>query len=173
VRPPPRSRRWVAVFSGVEPGQQVWRSTGLTDRDAALAQAKEWELDARRDRADRRNLPSKPTMRVRRGSGEAAVGLLSQAEVAAILGISVRAVREIERRAFAKLRRHPALRRFWRDYAGMAKEQPVEEASANDLSDAEVEAVFNLAWTTAERLALVKLLGLIGIVPLDGSWSWH
>ena len=47
VRRPPRGTRWIAVYTGVEPGKQVWRSTGLTDRAAALAQAKEWELGAR------------------------------------------------------------------------------------------------------------------------------
>jgi hypothetical protein len=36
---------------GVEPGKQVWRSTGLTDRDAAVAKALEWEKEARIRRA--------------------------------------------------------------------------------------------------------------------------
>src|SRR5580765_5737621 len=89
----PRSRRWVAVFTGPEPRKQVWRSTGLTDRAAALARAREWEADARRERAASGALTRKPTIRVRRGSGEAAVGLLSQKEVAALLGLSVRAIR--------------------------------------------------------------------------------
>src|SRR2546427_571399 len=94
VRRPPRGTKWIAVYTGVEPGKHVWRTTGLTDRAAALAQAREWELDARRERAAQRNLPVKPSMRARRGSGEAAAGLLTQAEAAAVLGISVRAVRE-------------------------------------------------------------------------------
>src|SRR5438876_5545452 len=51
VRRPPRSRRWVAVFTGPEPGKQVWRSTGLTGRSAALALARRWEEQARRQRA--------------------------------------------------------------------------------------------------------------------------
>src|SRR5437867_2390468 len=101
--PSTESRIWAAVFSGPEPGKQVWRSTGLTDRDAALAVAKEWEAQARRQRAQLGRLAQKPTMRGRRGSAEAAAGLLTQAEAAAVLGISVRAVREIERRAFEKL----------------------------------------------------------------------
>src|SRR5437867_1426312 len=77
VRRPPRSRRWVAVFTGPEPGKQVWRSTGLTNRDAALALARQWEADARRERAASASLTRKPIIRVRRGSGEATVGLLS------------------------------------------------------------------------------------------------
>src|SRR6266566_3593200 len=83
VRRPPRSRRWVAVFTGVEPGKQVWRSTALTDRTAALALARQWEAEARRQRAASGVLTRKPTIRVWRGSGEAAVGLLTQQEVAA------------------------------------------------------------------------------------------
>ena len=47
VRLPPRGTRWIAVFTGPVPGQQVWRSTGLRDRHAALALAKEWEAAAR------------------------------------------------------------------------------------------------------------------------------
>jgi hypothetical protein len=171
VRRPPRSKRWVAVFTGVEPGEQVWRSTGLTDRAAALALAREWEAEARRRRAQPGRLPRKPTARVRHGSPEAAAGLLTQAEAAAILGISVRAVREIERRAFEKLRRHPALRQFWREYVGEAEEQPEESEAI--LSDSEVAAVMALARTGTERLALAKLLILIGVVPPPGTWSWR
>jgi hypothetical protein len=158
VRRPPRGTRWIAVYTGVEPGKQVWRSTGLTDRAAALAQAKEWELGARRDRAAQRNPPRKPRMRVRRGSEEEAAGLLTQAEVAAILGISVRAVREIERRAFEKLRRHPALRRFWREYATGDLQ---ESAGGPDLSRSEINSLFGLARTALERRALRKLLAII------------
>jgi len=46
------------------------------------------------------------------------------------LGLSVRAIREIERRAFEKLRRHPALRRFWREHTGGGVE---ESAASHDL----------------------------------------
>jgi len=158
VRLPPRGTRWIAVYTGVEPGKQVWRSTRLTDRAAAMAQAREWEVNARRDRAAYRNLPRKPSMRVWRGSAEAAAGLLTQAEVAAVLGISVRAVREIERRAFAKLRRHPALRRFWREYLTGNVE---ESARCQDLSRSEINALFRLARTALERRALRKLLAVI------------
>ena len=158
VRRPPRSIRWVAVFSGPEPGKQVWRSTGLTDRDAALALARRWEAQARRQRAASGALTKKPTIRVRRGSGEAAAGLLNQEEVAALLGLSVRAVREIERRAFEKLRRHPALRRFWREHGTGEVE---EGAASGDLDGREVAAMFGLVRTPLERHALHKLLGTI------------
>lgn len=47
--------------------------------------------------------------RYRLGSGEKELGPLNQAEVAAILQISRRAVGQIERRAFDKIRTHPAL----------------------------------------------------------------
>src|SRR5207247_1833486 len=158
VRRPPRSMIWVAVFTGAEPGKQVWRSTGLTDRDAALALARQWEAEARRQRAASGSLTRKPTIRVRLGSGEAAVGLLSQKEVAALLGLSVRAIREIERRAFEKLRRHPALRRFWREH----ETGDVEEGAASgDLDGREVAALFGLARTPLERRVLHRLLGTI------------
>ncbi|MHB8519952.1 MAG: DUF5956 family protein [Limisphaerales bacterium] len=41
---PPRGTRWIASFTGAVPGHQVWRSTGLRDRDAALALAKSGKL---------------------------------------------------------------------------------------------------------------------------------
>src|SRR5439155_5899329 len=148
VRLPPRGGKFVAVFRGPEPGKQVWRSTGLRDRKAALALAKRWEIAARRQRAASGGGIRKPTIRVRRGSGEAAAGLLNQREVAAILGISVRAVREIERRAFEKLRRHPALHRFWREYATGNVE---ESAGCQDLRRFEINALFRLARTALER----------------------
>src|SRR5438552_14677522 len=90
VRRPPRSRRWVAVFTGPEPGKQVWRTTGLTNRDAAMALARKWEAEARRDRATSGVLTRKPTIRVRPGSGEADVGMLGLKGVAATLGLVVR-----------------------------------------------------------------------------------
>jgi len=160
VRRPPRSRIWVAVFTGKEPGKQVWRTTSLTDRDAALALARQWEAEARRERAASGPLTRKPTIRVRRGSGEAAVGLLSQKEVAALLGLSVRAIREIERRAFEKLRRHPALRRFWREHGTGDVMDSVESGA---LDRAEVTALFGLTKTPLERRALRRLL--VAILP--------
>jgi len=43
VRLPPRGHRYIGIFTGPEPGQQIARTTGLTDRDAALALARRWE----------------------------------------------------------------------------------------------------------------------------------
>jgi|SRR5437762_8572281 len=164
VRLPPRGGKFVAVFRGPEPGKQVWRSTGLRDRKAALALAKRWEIAARRQRAASGGGIRKPTIRVRRGSGEAAAGLLNQREVAAILGISVRAVREIERRAFEKLRRHPSLRRFWREHG---KGEVQETFASHVLDGREIAALFDLVRTTLERRALRKalILALTDRVP--------
>jgi DNA-directed RNA polymerase specialized sigma subunit len=105
VHLPNRSSRWVASFRD-ENGQPVWKSTGARDKKTAMAMAKEWEQEAKRKRAAQGAVPRKPTIRVRAGSGEREAGLLSQQEVAAVLRISVRAVRAIEQRAFYKLRCH-------------------------------------------------------------------
>jgi hypothetical protein len=158
VRLPPRSGIWVAVYTGSEPGKQIWRTTGLTDREAALTLARKWETEARRQRAASSVLSRKPTIRVRYGSGEAAIGLLTQKEVAAVLGLSVRAIREIERRAFEKLRRHPALRQFWREHVIGDVEENVR---SHDFSRPEVAALFGLVRTRLERRALHKVLGTI------------
>src|SRR5271169_6600728 len=45
-----RSRIWNAAFTGPG-GGQIWKSTGLTDRDQALVVAKHWEAEARAERA--------------------------------------------------------------------------------------------------------------------------
>ena len=72
VRLPPRSRVYVAVFTGAD-GGQVTRSTGQSDYQAALEIARRWETEARQIR-QRRVRPPIPL-----GSG----GVLSQAQVAA------------------------------------------------------------------------------------------
>jgi hypothetical protein len=121
--------------------------------------AKEWETEAKRRRMTQGAPPRKPTIRVRAGGAEQAVGLLSQAEVAAVLRISTRAVREAERRAFDKLRR--ALRGFWREYqTGEVAEAALSTPSAWALSPSEVVAVYALAQTPFEQRALRKLLAL-------------
>jgi hypothetical protein len=158
VHRPARSSRWVASFRDGT-GRQVWRSTGLSDRRAALILAQEWEAQAKRNRAAQRALLRKPSTRVRPGSGEQHLGLLTQREVAAVLRISERAVREIERRAFDKLRR--ALRDFWREHeTGEIREAAVPTPSAWTLSRAEAAAVYALAQTPQERQAVRKLIGL-------------
>ena len=159
VNLPPRGHRWVATFRD-ETGQQVWRTTRLTNRQAAMALAQEWEAQARRKRAAQGPLPKKPTLRVRPGSAERELGCLSQREVAAFLRISERAVRDIERRALEKLRRHPALRTFWRQWLS----GEVDEGSRAEpwgLTPGEMRALFALTRNTSERQALGKLVSVV------------
>jgi hypothetical protein len=154
-----RSRKFVASFRD-EFGNQVWRSTGLTDRDAALALARKWEEAARRKRAAQSAPSKKLTIRVKPGSPEHLAGMLSQAEVAAYLRISTRAVREIEKRAIAKLRRHPALRQLWQEWTGEVDEATQAPGGRLALSQAEIEAFYGLAETSEERRVLEKLISL-------------
>jgi Sigma-70, region 4 len=101
-------------------------------------------------------------IRVRPGSGEVALGFLSQQEVALILRISVRAVRAIEQRAFDKLRNHPGLKDYWREWVtGEVEETATRDSSQWLLSRAELAAVYGLAQTAAERQALRKLFALM------------
>ena len=160
---PRRGTRWVASFRD-EAGRQVWRTTGLRDRDRALALAKEWEADAKRKRTAQRPVPPRFTVRVRPGSAARQGGCLSQKEVAIILRISERAVRQIEKAAIEKLRRHPLLQDVWRDWTtGELKEATSEPPMPWALSRAEVAAVYSLAKTPAERQALKKLLAAVGV----------
>jgi hypothetical protein len=160
VHLPRRGSRWVASFRD-ETGRQVWRTTGLRDREPALVLARRWEGEAKGRRAAQGAVPTRLTIRVRPGSAEKGLGCLSQKEVAAILRMSERAVREVERRAFEKLRRHPALKDFWREWqTGEIKETALRAAKQWTLSRAEVAAVYALARTTVERQALRKLLAL-------------
>lgn len=100
-------------------------------------------------------------MRVRPGSGERELGLLTQKEVAAILRISERAVRQIEIRALQKLRLHPTLRAFWREWeTGEIEEAAFRGSGQWALSRAEIAAVYALARTPEERQALRKLFAL-------------
>ena len=168
VRLPPRSSKWVGVYTGPEPGKQVARSTGLTDREAALALVKKWEAEARQQRASSSS-PQKPVIRVGRIRGaEPGTCPLTQSEVAAILNMSERTVREIERRAFEKLRRHPRLRQLWREHLSGEWEEPsIYESLA--LSEAEIAALLGLAETALEIRAMAKLLAWIGVSPAGAS----
>jgi len=160
VHLPRRGSRWVAAFRDGT-GRQVWRTTGLREREPALALAKRWEADAKRKRSVEGAVPTRLTIRVRPGSAEKELGCLSQREVAAILRMPERAVREIERRAFDKLRRHPALKNLWREWqTGQIKETALGAAKQWALNRAEVAAVYAMARTTLERQALRKLLAL-------------
>lgn len=81
VHLPRRGTRWVAAFLDGT-GRQVWRSTGLREREPALALGKRWEADAKRKRAAQGAVPTRLTIRVRPGSAEKGLGCFSQKEVA-------------------------------------------------------------------------------------------
>jgi hypothetical protein len=116
VRLPPRGSRWIAVYTGDAPGEQVARSTGLTDREAALDLARQWETEARERRAQNQHRVGAGALR----AGHAGPGALTQAQVAAILNLSPRSVRAIEKRAVRKLRRHPLVRQMWKEFGEAA-----------------------------------------------------
>ena len=157
---PRRGTKWVAAFRDAN-GRQVWRTTGLREREPALVLARRWEAEAKRRRAAQPAAPPKFTIRVRPGSAEKELGCLSQKEVAAILRMPERAVREVERRAFEKLRRHPALKDFWREWTtGQIKETALRVSKQWTLSRVEIAAVYALAETPAAQQALRKLLAL-------------
>ena len=144
-------------------GRQFWKSTGLTDRRAALAVAHKLEREAKRKHAAKGSLAKKPTIRVQRGSGKSEPGVLTQREVAVFLGISERAVRDIERRAIEKLRHHPALRALWREWkTGEVEEAAHAGAGRWGLSSSEIAAVYALAQTPEEREVLRRVLALVG-----------
>jgi DNA-directed RNA polymerase sigma subunit (sigma70/sigma32) len=150
-----RSQVWVAVFTRPTGGQE-WRTTGLTSRDQALRVARKWEAEARAERAKLGRTTRKPVWRVRRTQPGFRPPLLTQREVAQLLHMSERAVREIEHRALQKLRRHPLLREIWQKYlvGELDEDQTI-------LSQDEVEALFNLARTPEEQHLVRKVLALI------------
>jgi hypothetical protein len=150
-----RGRIWTANFTGPT-GGQVWKSTGATNREQALKIAKRWEGDARAQRLRTKQPPSAATVRIRHSQSGTNFPSLTQREVAMLLNLSERGVREIERRAFRKLRAHPALRDVWQQFlAGELGESEVQ------LSAEEIEALFRLARSTQERQLLRKVLLLV------------
>jgi Sigma-70, region 4 len=164
VHLPNRSSRWIAAYREGE--RRAWKSTGLRQKGPALALAKKWEHEAKRKRAAQVALPRKPTIRVQPGSAQRDLGLMTQAEVAAILRISERTVRADEKRAFDKIRRHPALRDFWNEYlTGEVQESALPTRRWSELTRVEIAAVYALARTPEERQALRKLFALMQ----DGS----
>lgn len=156
VHRPKRGSIWIASFTGPA-GGQVWKSTGSTDRNQALLVAKRWEAQARAERLRLGRPPRKPILRARRQEpGTTRSGPLTQLEVAALLGMSERAVREIERRALEKIKSHPALRQVWQKYlAGELDEQALV------LTAEEVAALFGLAHTPEERHLIRKILRVV------------
>jgi len=156
VHLPRRGTKWVALFTGPLPGKQIWRSTGLTDRAAALALARKWELEARQKRLAQGTRQRPASVRVRRSSsGTGGPVQLTQKEVAALLGMTQEGVRRAEQRALAKLRQHPALRSLWSQIKGETSE------SATAWTAEEVAALFALADAMHERQALKRLFGQV------------
>src|SRR4051794_32889960 len=90
VHLPARGRNWIAAFTGPVPGQQIWRSTKLTNKAAALALAQRWEEQARQARASQQPTSAPPRMRVRRRRAREPGEPLSQKEVALLLNPSER-----------------------------------------------------------------------------------
>jgi hypothetical protein len=153
-----RSRRslvWVATFAGPA-GGQVWRTTGSTDYDRALMLARHWESQARAERAMLGRAARKPSLRVPRSELSTGVGPLTQKEVAQILKMTERGVREVERRAFRKLRHHPGLQQLWQRYLS----GDLEEAGER-LSPTEIQALWDVAGTPEELRVIEKVLRLI------------
>lgn len=81
---------------------------------------------------------------------------LTQREIATILRVSERAVRNIERRAVKKLLAHPELRQVWRDYLS----GQLEEGEAA-LTPQEVKALLGLVRTPEEKFVIQKVLRAI------------
>lgn len=146
------SRVWQAVFTGPG-GGQVWRSTGLTNRQQALLVARRWEAQARAERQRRWRTARKPLVR----AGEQPVGL-TQREIALVMKLSERAVRQIERRAVRKLLAHPELRQAWQDYLSGQLEE-----DEGVLTPEEVEALLSLVRTPEEKFVIQKVLRLMQV----------
>lgn len=155
VHRPNRSRVWVAAFTGPA-GGPVQRSTGLTDRTQALLVARQWEAEARAERASLGRTTRKPVWRVRRSASSAGPCRMTQKEVAMLLGMSERAVRAVERRAFEKLRNHTLLRQVWQQFL---KGELDEYQQA--LTPEEADALLKMARTPQELHLLRKVLRVI------------
>ena len=149
VHLPRRGRRWIATYRDGS-GHQFWKSTGLTDRRAALIVAQELEREARRARTGQGD-PIRP------GRERSDASRFTQREIAILMGLSERVVREIEKRALRKLRQHPAVRALWREWIG----EGAPSTEDVELTDAEVAAVYGLARTPDEQRVLDKLMALV------------
>ena len=152
LRLPNRGTRWLATWTGPD-GLPRTKSTQLQDRAAALDLAKEWEAADRVERANRREQNS-AGFAYQHGRKHAA---LTHAEIAAILRLSERAVRGIERRALHKLRQHPLLREVWAELTdGLRENEDVVDFAPDELA-----ALWGLVRTHFERLALLKVLVIL------------
>ena len=151
---PRRGRRYVASYRGPS-GEQCWQSTGTKDPTAAMIIAQELEAAARAERARAGRAGQPPRLRNRQSPGNTGAGL-TQREVAQLLGMTERGVRAVEKRALRKLWQHPLLRKLWGDYSrGELNER------AGRWSAAELQAVWGLARSRAERATLRKVLLMI------------
>src|SRR5437899_2867254 len=71
-----RGRVWIATFTGPQ-GSQIWRSTGLMDRQQAILVARKWEAQARAERFRRGSRIRKAITRVRHSEPGTASGLFT------------------------------------------------------------------------------------------------
>jgi hypothetical protein len=80
-----------------------------------------------------------------------------------ILKISERGVRNIERRALAKLKAHPALRALWQDFQGSRALAPSGglHEDMEGLNQGEIDALLGLARTKSEMCVIQKILSRI------------
>ena len=156
-----RSSIYVATFTGPE-GGQTWRSTGSTDYDQALRVARRWEREARAQRARMRRSPGNPFQSAAGKALRKGLALMTQREVAKLLNMSERGVREVERRALAKLRNHPALKELWRDHR-----KPELKETASRFTAAEIRALFDLASSSEELCVIEKVVLLAGVAGTD------
>jgi hypothetical protein len=76
------------------------------------------------------------------------------------MGVSERAVRKIEQCAFDKIRNHPVMKQFWREWQGGGIEE-ADLGSERQLSQSEIAAVFALARTSEERKVIRSVIALI------------
>lgn len=153
VHLPRRGHIWISSFTGVR-GQE-WKSTGTSDKPAALAIAQEFEDAARAQRAKSGGAGENRTIRIRVSPGGTGGGL-TQREVALVMKLSERAVRAIEKRALRKLAQHPQLREIWRQY--LAGELAEHEQR---LSAPEIQAVLGLARSQAELETILRVLAIV------------
>ncbi len=149
-----RSRVYTAHYTGSR-GGPVWRSTGLRDYRAALKLAQEWETAARVERIKLRLGTRKAATRVRVSPAAVPIGF-TQEETAAIMGLSVRAVGTIERRAIEKLRANALLRDLWRQYTTGELGEAYSALEPN-----EVLALFDLCATAEEIKLIEKIVRLV------------
>ena len=138
------------------PGAPACAASGMDIRDQDLRLAKEWEAQAREYRASLGQTPGKIILRARRSASSARSGPLSQREVGLLLIMSVRRMREVQRRAFAKLRSHPLLQQGWAQFStgDLDERQPA-------LTSEESEALFEMARTPEERRLMREVLALM------------